>query len=102
MVSVCSCCHWVCASETGAIIVGGCISGEWNRNWGWQEFVVFRNMSFWSSKLCSLSSGRMRNSLKRGADGALYTVLNDEAINRLPQVPLNEDLDSIPTLQEVQ
>ena len=34
-----------------------------------------RNMSFWSSKLCSLSNGRIRNSLKRGADGALYSAL---------------------------
>jgi hypothetical protein len=51
MVSVCSGWHGVCASETGAIVVGGCISGEWRRNWGWQEFVVDSEHEFLEFKV---------------------------------------------------
>ena len=40
MMSVCSGWHGVRASVTGAIVVGGCICGEWERSWGWQEFMV--------------------------------------------------------------
>ena len=30
------------------------------------------------------------------------SVINDEAINRLPQVPINQSLDAVPTLDEIQ
>ena len=40
MVSVCSGWHGVCASVTGAIVVGGCVCGEYDRNLGWMEFMV--------------------------------------------------------------
>ena len=40
MMSVCSGWHGVCASVTGAIVVGWCVCGECDWNLGWQEFMV--------------------------------------------------------------